>query len=266
MSSSTATASTPEKIEPSELVVQFSELYRDTIANAYDVKSSNFLGNVKRSLKDIRKLKYDVMQKHDVCFHENISYEKSAARCAYLYAYSILNTTIVYFELLKHLERNTEAFLNKFSQETLKICCLAGGPGTEAVAITKAVRDFISKSSTDLFTDVQVTVVDIISQWKTEGEALFNALNRSTLLFGSKKVNFQYNFLKADLFSPFEEVLKQKIVEADIVTVVKFGSAVEEMSSTSYLGHLENTIKVRYVRFCYIYCLFISWIFLSNIS
>lgn len=245
---SNSTESTPEKIEPSQLVVQFSELYRDTIASAYDVKCSKFLGSVKHSLKAIRKLKQGLMQKHDVCFHENISYKQRAPRCAYLYAYSILNTTIVYFEFLKHLERNKEAFLKRFSQKsTLKICCLAGGPGTEAVAISKAIRDVMCTSSTDLFTGVQVTVVDVIPEWKHEGEALVNALNRSTSLFGSKKVNFHYSFLKADLLSPFEEVLKEKIVEADIVTVVKFGSAVEEISSTSNLSQLENTIKVRYL-------------------
>lgn len=166
-----------------------------------------------------------------------------------MYAYSILNTAIVYFEFLKHLERNKEAFLKIFSQKAiLKICCLAGGPGTEAVAISKAIRDVICTSSiTDLFTDVQVTVVDVIPEWKLEGEALVNALNRSTSLFGSKKVNFHYSFLKADLLSPFEEVLKEKIVEAGIVTVVNFGSAVEEISSTSNLSQLENTIKVRYL-------------------
>lgn len=69
---SSSTESTPEKIEPSQLVVQFSELYRDTIASAYDVKCSKFLGSVKHSLKAIRKLKHDLMQKHDVCFHLKI--------------------------------------------------------------------------------------------------------------------------------------------------------------------------------------------------
>lgn len=263
---SSSAASISEKIEPSELVVQFSELYRDTIANAYDVKSSKFLGNVKRSLKGIRNLKYGIMRGHDICFHENISYKDPAVRCAYLYAYSILNTTIVYFEFLKHLESNKEAFLNKFSKKTLKMCCLAGGPGTEAVAISKAIRDFICRSSTenDLFTDVQVTVVDVISEWKSEGEALINSLNRCTRLFGSKKVNFQYSFVKADLFSPFEEVLKEKIVGADIITVVKFGSAVKERSSTSYLSQLENTIKVRCIRFRYILYFYIMDILISS--
>lgn len=235
-----------KRTEPSELVEEFTNIYCDLIPNLYNVRCSKFLDDVKCALKDIRRLKYDINVRHGREFYVDLKYAEPSVRCAYMYAYNVLNTAIVYHEFAKHLTDKEEVIRNFFSQKSLKICCLAGGPGTEAVGVSKAIADAISKSSTkaDTFTDVQVTVVDIVFEWEGEGKALFNALNKSSKLFDSKRVRFEYSFLKADLVCPFDKMLKAKIAESDIITVVKFGSSIEEKSATVCVSYLENMIKV----------------------
>lgn len=232
--------------EPSELVDEFTKLYCDIISNLYNVKCSKFLDDVKCALKDIRRLKYDITLRHGNEFYVDLKYEEPSVRCGYMYAYNVLNTAIVYYEFSKHL-KNNEKVIPLFSKNTLKICCLAGGPGTEAVGVSKAIIDAINRSSSegDTFTDVQVTVVDIIFEWEGEGKALFNALNKSSKLFDSNRVHFDYSLVKADLVCPFDKMLKVKLAEADIITVVKFGSSIEEKSATVCVSYLESMIKVR---------------------
>lgn len=235
-----------KRTEPSELVNEFTKVYCDLIPTLYDVKCSKFLNDVKCALKDIRRLKYDINLRHGREFYVDLKYEEPFVRCAYMYAYNVLNTSIVYREFSNHLEDKEEVLTNLLSKKILKICCLAGGPGTEAVGVSKAITDAISKSNskTDVFTDVQVTVIDIVSQWESEGKSLFNALNKPSKLFGSKTVHFEYTFLKADLVCPFDEMLKGKIAESDIITIVKLGSSIEEKSATVCVSYLDNTIKV----------------------
>lgn len=241
-----------EKItEPSELVNEFTKFYCDFLPDLYDIKCPKFLEDVKSALKDMRRLKCDIDLRHENQFYCDIKYEKASVRCAYMYAYNVLNTAMVYHEFLKHLNEEEKSIPGKFGKKTLKICCLAGGPATESLAVSKAVVDFLNKSSkrSNSLIDVEVTVVDIVSEWETEGRALIDALNNSSNTFISGRVQFHYRFLKADLVAPFDEMLTKTISEANVVTVVKFASSVEEKSASVYVSCLDEMIKVSYSTF-----------------
>lgn len=234
------------KKQPTTQVAEFLDFYSNVIKNMYNLKSLEFLIEVKEALKVIRKLKYNSMEECESPSYVHINYDKLATRCAYMYSYSVIHTAVVYFQFFKQLKRKEEQFRGLFSKNTLKICCLGGGPAFEAIGVTKAISEFIGELSSEgviIFTDVHVTVVDIYSEWESEVRAVINNLRKYPDLYHSKNVSFRHEFLKADLLQPFEEILKRKINDATIVTVVKLASAIEEISVKSRSYKLKSMIQ-----------------------
>lgn len=212
------------RMEPAEFTNEFTIFYCIIIPKIYDIVCPTFLDDVKVALKKIRKLIYEIETSNSEDLTEEYSYEKAGDRCAYIYAYSVINSGSVYSQFLKHFRQNESTFLELFDVKNLVICCLGGGPGIEAVALIKLIHDKIwrfSKDNPNSLINVHVTVVDICAEWMSEASAIINALNDSPEFINARKVRFHFNFLKVDLLDPFEQLLEDEIKKANIITIVK---------------------------------------------
>lgn len=233
--------------KPSAISAIFAQFNCNTIQKMYSIRNREFLGQVKIALKDIRRLKHDIKEKPDISFTVATEFDKPAVRCAYVYAYGILHTTVVYADFLKYLKGQESVFRGLFSKKVLNICCLAGGPAFEAVSLSKAISDFTSEvadGDSTLFADIHLTVVDVFPQWKFEQEIIVAELQKFPNLFHSENVRFHPGSESADFLQPFDDGLKAKIKDADLVTMVRFGSAVEEKSKKKPPRRLEKVVNV----------------------
>ncbi|GFW41644.1 uncharacterized protein TNCV_4035591 [Trichonephila clavipes] len=152
-----------------------------------------------------------------------INYDVPDVRCAYMYKYSTLHTGIVtkYFrKLIKKKELK-----NTFTG-SIRICSLGGGPGSDIVGIFKAlgVIPYYSNRIKN------VSILDICDGWRTSFEDIISHLKQGTVkdipetFISSKK--FKHELIEVDLLSPLQEHAVEVIVNADIICMVKFVSAV----------------------------------------
>ena len=64
-----------------------------------------------------------------------------AVKCAYLHKYAALHTEIVQSILTTAIKMNYSLFYDIiFSQNSYSVCCLGGGPGNDAIAVSSALH------------------------------------------------------------------------------------------------------------------------------
>lgn len=236
-----------KKHEPSQFTIDFSDFYQGILLKLYNVKDRKFLIDVKTALKNIRQLNYDIGNWNEKTFFGDFSFKEPAARCAYMYAYSIINTSVVYCEFLKHLKNIESQALEFFSGNSFRICCLGGGPGLEVIGICRAIHEVVWKSTENDENSsiyIHVTIIDICPEWKSEASLILNAANMSTTLFSPRRICFQVEYLQADLLKPLDETVKEAIQESDIVTIVKLVNAIQTSSNMDYASKLQNMVTV----------------------
>lgn len=170
-----------------------------------------------------------------------INYGVPDVRCAYMYKYSTLHTGIVtkYFRKLIKKKEVKNIFTGN-----IRICSLGGGPGSDIVGIFKALGVIPYYSNRIK----QVSVLDICDGWHTSFEDIMSHLKQVKVkdipeTFINKK-KFKQELIEVDLLSPLQENIVEIILNADIICMVKFVSAVlARKGSIDALQILGNLFK-----------------------
>lgn len=154
-----------------------------------------------------------------------LDYNVPPNRCAYIYKYASLHTALVtkYFCGLI-CKKEVKSSLKK--KETLKICCLGGGPGTDIVGLFRVLALFPNYYQKV----VEVTILDICGGWRNSFKRII-----ANLLSGKVKEvpetfinasNFKFKLIEVDLLQNLPSNIVTILSEADIVCMVKFVSAI----------------------------------------
>lgn len=145
-----------------------------------------------------------------------------AFRCAYLHKFAPLHTYIVLDVMTDLLIKDVVLFKDIFNAEKgFKLCCLGGGPGSDAVGVMAALHAVLTGFR------LSVTIIDSMDQWKDTFVQVIEHLRDAG--FGIKW-NFNstdFNYIGADLLldSMMTDSVKEAISSASLVTMVKFISA-----------------------------------------
>ncbi|CAL1274652.1 unnamed protein product [Larinioides sclopetarius] len=156
-------------------------------------------------------------------------YNKLAYRCAYLYKYAPLHTALVYEAMSRALTENPRTFrlfqdLVSFKRP-FKICSLGSGPGTDVIGVLTAMYDKLS------FFPSSAKLVDIMPEWEGTFKSVVSKLRLENNKYGilSESVSqkyFDWSFISSDLQEEVTKDLKLVIESANLITLVKFVSAV----------------------------------------
>lgn len=161
-----------------------------------------------------------------------VNYEDSSLRFAYIYKFAVCHTAIVrkHVELLKSTDYGFEIFqeMLRLDEGQLNLCSLGGGPGCEVVGILSQVDQ---KARKKLF-NVDCKILDLCDGWSQSLRYVMEAFLKSNL---GKNYESRLNcsFIKTDLCSVLDSVSTSAIEEANLVTMVKFVSALPQHCSDS---------------------------------
>lgn len=154
-----------------------------------------------------------------------LDYNIPSNRCAYIFKYASIHTRLVtkYFSLLIN-KREIKSSLEK--RETLKICCLGGGPGNDIVGLFKVLASFPNYHKKV----VEVTVLDICGGWRNSFKRIMtNLINGKVKEVPEGFINasnFKFKFIEIALLQNLPSNIVTVLSEADIVCMVKFVSAI----------------------------------------
>lgn len=154
-----------------------------------------------------------------------LDYNIPSNRCAYLYKYASIHSGLVtkYFKKLEK-KKDVRSILRK--KESIKICCLGGGPGTDIVGLFRALA--LMPHYHDKI--IEVTVLDICGGWRNSFKRII-----SSLISGQVKgvpntfvnaSNFKYKLIEVNLLDNLPNNIVQILGEADVICMVKFVSAI----------------------------------------
>lgn len=144
-----------------------------------------------------------------------------AFRCAYLHKFAPLHTYIVFDVMKAILDKDVSPFKNIFNTvEGFKLCCLGGGPGSDAVGVLAALQAaFTGFKST-------VTIIDSIEEWKHTFHDIINHLRYAASGIQWDVNCTDFNYIGADLLlDNITDAVKEAIGSASLITMVKFISA-----------------------------------------
>lgn len=185
-----------------------------------------------------------------------INYNIRRYRFAYIYLYAVCHTSAVW-EQMNFLEENrfgTFREIMKF-QESLRLCCLGGGPGCELIGILCGLENSVSSSIWRGPSTIDCTVLDMCFGWNLSlNHALVTFLESDLCKNYSSRISF--NFVQSNLCSDLNPLAICAIKNADLITMVKFFSVVsfyfkndscylqmifKFMKSGSFLFFLDNS-------------------------
>lgn len=187
---------------------------------------------IKQALKEI----VNAYKKETVdAFSSSILFDSSAKRCAYVMKHCPCFTSAVARHFFCLLRLNSCILLDAMQQRQINVCCLGGGPATDAVAVIKILNAFNigMKSGFRNKLHIKVSVVDLSDDWKIMASKVMDTLQEKIEFCDAERMTVSFEFLKADLTETWENRLKNVLHEADIVTMVYFISAV----NGSKVGH-----------------------------
>ncbi|KAF8792846.1 hypothetical protein HNY73_004395 [Argiope bruennichi] len=173
-------------------------------------------------------------------------YNKLAYRCAYLYKYAPIHTALVYEAVSRALTENRYIFRMFQDLVLLKkpfnICSLGSGPGTDVIGVLAALYDKLC------FFPSSAKLVDIMPEWKGTFQSVIKKLRLENHSYGilSQSVNqrqFDWSFIGADLQEQLSEDLNVVIEAADLITLVKFVSAVACKKTSEMIEKIFQILK-----------------------
>ncbi|XP_023227060.1 uncharacterized protein LOC111627684 [Centruroides sculpturatus] len=155
-----------------------------------------------------------------------IDYNSNSYRFAYIYLYAVCHTATMR-EMMKMLESNQmSTFLQMMAfGKDLNVCCLGGGPGCEMIGFLCGLNRSLCST---LFSDqrnISFTVLDTCSGWSISLKHVLEAFLKSDL-GRNYTSNFTCNFEQANLCSFLHAEALYPIMNANIITMVKFVSVV----------------------------------------
>ncbi|XP_035229683.1 uncharacterized protein LOC118201651 [Stegodyphus dumicola] len=218
---------------PSQLLKTFDkdlqEFYYAVINRELDVTSSGNGLKMKRALREIVTAYIKETTKNGA---SKICFDSSAKRCAYVMKHSPCFTAAVARHLLNLLISNPHTLQKCVLQQRLNVCCIGGGPASDVVAVSKVVTSVyhcLSRNRKKL--NFTVTVIDLSEGWETTGKNVMKTLECNPRFFNSEEMSLNFKFLKADLTQPLNSNVKDVLMNADVLTMVYFLSAVNGSSA-----------------------------------
>ncbi|XP_022243958.1 uncharacterized protein LOC111086231 [Limulus polyphemus] len=147
-----------------------------------------------------------------------VDFDDVRNRIAYLYMYAMAHTEIV--ENFFNSFYSNSIFFNDWLRncnETLKICSIGGGPGSEIAGLILGLKDTLFR------TTVHATIIDRCEGWKNLFEYLLSLLETYKLV---QKIE-RLRLICENMFQHHwnEEVIEE-ISKANIITMMKFISAI----------------------------------------
>ncbi|XP_054712746.1 uncharacterized protein LOC129222285 [Uloborus diversus] len=172
-----------------------------------------------------------------------VNYDNPRNRCAYLYKFAEFHTSLVcqYFTKFLRKKEGKEILMSK---QTLEICCLGGGPGTDIIGIFKALAQiphFHKKI-------VKVVILDICRGWCNSFKIVVSSLLKGKIkgipadFIDTSK--FIADIIEVNLLEPLPVNVVEVIAAADIICSVKFISAIcSKSGSLSAMKTIADNIK-----------------------
>lgn len=178
----------------------------------------------------------------------HLNYNNPEYRCAYLYKYANLHTSMVTKYFRKFIRK--KEVRNNFKKD-IKICSLGGGPGTDIIGIFKALAvmpHFHQRIN-------QVSVLDICSGWCSTFENIISGVLKGKVsLIPETFINsqrFKHELIGIDLLQTLPRNVEEIISNAEIICMVKFISVILARN-----GCLD-ALKVLNITFLIYYCLYL---------
>ncbi|GBN34209.1 hypothetical protein AVEN_142084-1 [Araneus ventricosus] len=157
------------------------------------------------------------------------NYNNLAYRCAYLFKYAPIHTALVYEAMSRALTENPHTFRLfqdlVFLKTPFNICSLGSGPGTDVIGVLAAMYDKLC------FFPSSATLVDIMPEWEGTFRSVVSELRLEDRTYGILSASasqryFDWSFIDSDLLEEVSQDLKLVIESANLITLVKFVSAV----------------------------------------
>ena len=167
-------------------------------------------------------------------FESNISVRKftdfsiPGYRCAYLHKYAPLHTYVVLDTMKEFIKEQTPLFEAMLKSKKFKLCCLGGGPGSDAVGVLAALHTVFTSFKSS------VTIIDYIEEWKNTFDLITDHLRSAE--YGMQWNDCDFNYIGADLLN-FQcttvsavnsitiHTVNNTINTASLITMIKFISA-----------------------------------------
>lgn len=154
---------------------------------------------------------------NDITDRKFTNFNIAAFRCAYLHKYAPLHTYIVLDVMTKILKQELQFFKSILYSKLFKLCCLGGGPGSDAVGVLAALHTVFNSFKSS------VTVIDCMEQWQYTFGLVINCLHNA----GIGLHTVQWDYIGADLLQTKNTTatVSNAINTASLITMVKFISA-----------------------------------------
>ncbi|KFM79932.1 hypothetical protein X975_19927, partial [Stegodyphus mimosarum] len=194
------------------------EFYHQVIRKEFDLSDTRSVLTLKRTLQQV--LRSTVDQSAPV-------YNTPAKRAAYVFRRSPIISSIAGHHLLQLFKHNPRKIDQAFLRGELKVCCLGGGPGTDAVAVSKIITVlhhffwFHNRQQLKL----KFTIIDSEENWKITAQNVMEVLEQNPVFFDAEKMSLSFQFLKADLTQPLKGDSLLEICQADILTMFYLSSS-----------------------------------------
>ncbi|KFM79933.1 hypothetical protein X975_19928, partial [Stegodyphus mimosarum] len=199
--------------------------YRKVISKEFNVRKKKNVPILKRALER------SVLTVHK--WGAVPVYNTAVERCAYVFKHSPLISSIAGHHLLQLLKQDPRKIDQPLRQGELKVCCLGGGPGTDAVAVSKIVTSvyqafwFHSRQQLTL----RITVIDNDENWSITTQNVMQTLEQTPEFFDAEKMRLSFQFLKADLTQPLKDNDLLEICQADVLTMFYVMSSFSQKST-----------------------------------
>ncbi|XP_015903549.1 uncharacterized protein [Parasteatoda tepidariorum] len=220
----------------------------------FDLENKEFLNQVKSTSF----LTFN--ENEEKIVKSDIKFDDEAIRCAYLLKYSVINSFSTYEHFLNVYNCDSNLFNQLKKMNTLRICCFGGGAGTELLAVTKVISDFLRSNSNEenkYSIKLYFTVIDVCNEWERWIFLLVKKLKK----FYKDIVDVRMRFVQADVTKKWTEDVLKAVQKADILTMVKFLSALnlnevdyEKKEDVRLLKNVANRMKLN------------SWIFFLDFA
>lgn len=223
-------------MDPSEAKVlepQFIKIYHDLIEEETQLNPDSL---TRSSLKKLRKAYSKKVRQRGTSI---VSFASASTRCAYIYQYCPCFTSAVAFHFSQMLHKNPTLLANIICQDTLTVCCLGGGPAAEIVAISMVLEKVLQQNDHHRQKPliINAVIVDNDAGWICTMNNVIDKLNQH---LDQSIVHLSCRFMESDLMKPLTGEVKEVVRNSDVVTMIKFLSAV--------LGPTEETEGTRLVQ------------------
>jgi len=156
-----------------------------------------------------------------------IDYKDPATRFAYVYKYVASHGDYV----VKLLAMLSQKMGKVFQNETARISCIGGGPGSDVLAVLKYLDDYKSKETVK---KLVVYLLDKEQAWADTWTELDDKLHAM--------VTLNTNFQPLDVTNPASWTSQRKFLDADLFTLSYFVSEVYALDGTGVVSQFWQTL------------------------